>query len=292
MITGWSGWWLDSAPEVARRAGPWLAAPGPGLPVSSVETGEGSRPVTARSEIWWPAMTWADRENGENSSEYPVITSQELLQIQPVVIVRGELCVKKQWPMFYLPLCSAEAEQEGLVWGTDWSAVIQWWACELCRARPETVHTHEPPMTPCSEQWHPGTTCITSASGKLAWQSTDVLCWALAEWPQIPSRAGNISQQRVYYLSDVNKYLGHCWGRNEDDDMQDCQVIGVIIGSVYSVLRVCTALYDYDLHPVNTDSSWQRHRWWFSSLKLDLSSSKKHIIQSSQCPAVRQGRCN
>lgn len=37
--------------------------------------------------------------------------------------------------------------------------------------------------------------------------------------------------------------------------MQDCQVIGVIIGSVYSVLRVCTALYDYDLHPVNTDSS-------------------------------------
>ena len=37
--------------------------------------------------------------------------------------------------------------------------------------------------------------------------------------------------------------------------MQDCQVIGVIIGSVYSVLRVCTAPYDYDLHPVNTDSS-------------------------------------
>ena len=36
-------------------------------------------------------------------------------------------------------------------------------------------------------------------------------------------------RQRVYDLSDVNKYLGHCWGRNEEeDDMQDCQVIGVI----------------------------------------------------------------
>ena len=144
----------------------------------------------------------------------------------------------------------------------------QWWACEL---RHETVHT--------SLTWHHAVNSDTrpasSASGKLVWPSTDVLCEL--QWARIPSRAGNNSQQRVYYLSDVNKYLGHCWGRNEDDDMQDCQVIGVIIGSVYSVPRVCTALYDYDLHPVNTDSSW---RWWFSSLKLDLSSSKKHIIQS------------
>ena len=38
--------------------------------------------------------------------------------------------------------------------------------------------------------------------------------------------------------------------------MQDCQVTGVITGSVYSGQRVvCTALYDYDLHPVNTDST-------------------------------------
>ena len=104
--------------------------------------------------------------------------------------------------------------------------------------------------------WDPA----SSASGKLVWQSTDVL--ELCEWPQIPSStAGNTSQQRVYDPSDVNKYLGHCWGRNEDDDMQDCQVTGVITGSVYSGQRVvCTALYDYDLHPVNTDSTW-RQRW-------------------------------
>ena len=65
--------------------------------------------------------------------------------------------------------------------------------------------------------------------------------------------------------------------------MMICRIVKSLVLSWQCVLwaacGVCTALYDYDLHPVNTDSSW-RQRWWFSSLKMDLSSSKKHIIQS------------
>lgn len=163
-----------------------------------------------------------------------MIRLQELLQIPS--------SYSEKWPgsrispMLYLPCVQAEQPVRAV---GDWSAVIQWWA-----VRPETVETvHSHELRHDTMQWTvtPPGDSASSASGKLVWQSTDVL--ELCEWPQIPSStAGNNSQQRVYDPSDVNKYLGHCWGRNEDDDMQDCQVTGVIIGSVYSGQRVVCAL--------------------------------------------------
>ena len=65
MITGWS--WSGSAPEV--EAGRALASAGPRLPVSSAETGEGSRRVPRPLHTWWPAMTWDWERHWGLSSE-------------------------------------------------------------------------------------------------------------------------------------------------------------------------------------------------------------------------------